>query len=290
MGGELHEDPGATVGGKRVVGLGHNRMRVGSPVRHHDYDVEFDHENGLGKSMGWLLFWLLVGWIVVKITPGRTEAAVESFRQAGGSAFLVGWLALVLIIPGLIAVALLTALLCITIIGIPLGIALLFAYFLLLGVFSVWGGVVGAALVGERVATRPGQMKPTLMRSVMMGVLAVAGAKVVATFIQVLHVPVFSGFGKLFGVVLIILSCLIGVAGWGALFRSEFTTGWIGRWWSGRRGTGGGPAPPPPMPPGAPAYGAAGAGSSGTVVTTIVTPPPPAPPDRASLAPPSPPE
>jgi len=293
MGGELHEDPGAVVSGKRVVGLGRNRERIlSAPLRHRTFDVDVERGNRVARSLAWLLIWLLLGWVVVKITPGRTQAAVDSFRQSGGGAFLVGWLAVVLLIPGLIAVALLTALLCITIIGIPLGIALLFAYFLLVAVFGVWGGVVGAAVLGERLAVRQGQMHPTLMRATMIGVLSLGGALFVASVMKAIHfIPLFSGFGQLFHVLLIVFTILVGVTGWGALLRSEFTTGPIARWWHGRRGPAVGPGPgsPAPAPPGP--Y-APPPGPAGTVVTTLDTaapppPPPPSPPE--SFMPPRPP-
>jgi hypothetical protein len=289
MGGELHEEPGASVGGKRVVGLGKGRdMRVARRLRSYDHDMDLDvgrrTAHGLSKSLGWLLVWLLVGWATVKIAPGRTGAALESFRQAPGASFLTGWLALVLTVPGLVAVALLTALLCITIIGIPLGIALLFAYFLFLAVFAVWGGVVGAAVVGEQFSQRQGVGSPTLMRAVIAGLLLLDGALVLASLMRMMHfIPFFSGFGTFFKVLLIIANALVGVTGWGALLRSEFTTGIIARWWHGRRGSAGTPVTPAPVPGPVPASPA-----SGVVVTSVpsAVAPPPAP---AEPAPPPPP-
>jgi len=289
MGGELHEESGATVGGKRVVGLGGKGIRSARDFRS-DFDIDIDSDRrrdrgDLGGSLAWLLVWLLVGWAIVKITPGRTTAALESFRRGPGTSFLVGWLALVLTVPGLIAVALLTALLCITIIGIPLGIAVLFGYFLFLAVFCVWGGAVGAAVIGERISIRQGLASPTLMRSMVTGVLVLSGAMVLAQLMQAISfMPLFGGLGKFLWVLLLIANILIGVAGWGALLYSEFTTGLIARWWSGRR-------TPPPAPP-APAPPPAGPvpGASGTSVTTVDVPAPPiAPVAPAPPVPPSPP-
>ncbi|MEO5618248.1 MAG: hypothetical protein ABIS67_10785 [Candidatus Eisenbacteria bacterium] len=285
MGGELHEESGAVVGGKRVVGLGGKNDRAG---RHFRQDSDSDaaegrtrrEANALGSSIASLIIWLLLCWAIVKITPGRTSAALDSYRRGPGTAFLVGWLALVLTVPGLIAVALLTALLCITIIGIPLGIAVLFGYFLFLAIFVVWGAAVGAAVIGERIAMRRGIASPTLMRAMITGVLVLDGAMVAAQILRL--VPVFSGFGMFAWVVILIASILISVAGWGALLHSEFTTGLLARWWHGRRG---GPAAKPAPPPLEPAPGDLAPGGSGTAVTTVAVPSVQTP----STAPPTPP-
>ena len=290
MGGELHEETGAVVGGKRVVGLGKNSHIGRKYSRDFDIDVQPDRhrsENKLASSMAWLLIWLMIGWAIVKITPGRTAAALEAYRNGPGASFLVGWLALVLTVPGLIAVALLTALLCITIIGIPLGIAVLFGYFLFLAVFVVWGSVVGAAVIGERLAVRQGFPSPTLMRATVTGLLVLNGGLLAARLLQ--FVPLFGGIGKFAWVILLIANILIAVAGWGALLRSEFTTGLIARWWHGRRG---GPASPSAPPPYDPAPIPPATGGSGTSVTTVAVPQAPvaaAPPHSfASPLPPSP--
>ncbi len=281
MGGELHEDTGASVGGKRVVGLGGK----GLGERRARRTVEFDggdarrHTKDLSGSIAWLLVWLLIGWTVVKLTPGRTAAAIETFRRAPGTSFLVGWLALVLTVPALIAVVLLFALLCITIIGIPLALALLFGYFLFLAVFVVWGGVVGAAVVGERVAVRRGVAAPSLMRATITGVIVLGGAEAATLLLQAMtFIPPFVGLGKFLWVLLCIATILVGVAGWGTLLYSEFTTGLIARWWHGRR-PGAPPAPPPPPPPAPPA---GPQGGPATAVTTVEVPPAAAPPPPPS--------
>jgi uncharacterized protein YcfJ len=294
MGGELHEESGAVVGGKRVVGLGGKNSRLGREyARKFDIDVDRDErraENKLGKSLAWLLVWLMIGWAIVKITPGRTAAALEAYRRGPGASFLVGWLALVLTVPGLIAVALLTALLCITIIGIPLGIAVLFGYFLFLAVFVVWGSVVGASVIGEHLAMRQGFLTPTLMRATITGLVVLNGGLFAARLIQV--IPMMGGLGKFFWVILLLANIMIAVAGWGALLRSEFTTGILARWWHGRRS---GPTPPTAPPPYEPAPVGpgpigSGPGGSGTSVTTVTVPPSPsAPAPFSSLMPAAPP-
>ena len=297
MGGELHEEPGAAVGGKRVVGLGGNRRA--SRVRHlRDLDIDLDHprsDHGIGVSFAWLLCWLFVAWLIAKIAPGRTAAAVELFRSRPGTSFLTGWLAIVLTIPGLIAVVVVFALLCVTLIGIPLAIAVLFGYFIFLALFVVWGGVVGAALVGERVALRQGVVAPTILRAAVMGVLVLDGALLVSHLIEAL--PFFGWFGRLAHVILIIVNSLIGVTGWGALLYSEFTTGMIARWWHGRRGgSGGGPTPAPAGIGAPPPVVDPTSTSGGTSVTTVTVPQgpvapqsfaPPPPPPPAPPAPPS---
>jgi hypothetical protein len=307
MGGELHEEPGAIVSGKKsIVGLGRHGGRLARALAEREVAVRTQHH--VGGALGWLLVWLLIGWVTVKLAPGRTGAAVEEIRRSPGASFLLGWLAIVLTVPGLIAVALLVALLCITIIGIPLGIALLFAYFLFLGVFAIWGGVVGAAFLGERVAQRQGGAAASLMRVTMYGLLVINGAMVGAEVMKLMgFIPFFSGFGKFFKVLFVIASALIGVTGWGALLRSEFTTGWIARRWRGRRGDGGvGPVPVPAGPspgPGGPtivttvpsasaagfASPAPGMQAPPAVPPPPVVPPPPSVPPPPAWPPPSPP-
>ena len=302
MGGELHEEHGAVVGGKRVVGLGSKNIHIRNGSRLRDLDIDVDrprHRANVGGAIGWLICWLIVSWAIAKVAPGRTTAALESFRRGPGTSFLVGWLAIVLTVPALIAVVLLTALLCITIIGIPLGIAVLFAYFLFIAVFVVWGGVVGAAVVGERVAQRQRVAAPSITRLVVGGVIVMNGALVIGKLIEAMGViPGFGALGKFVTVLVIIANSLIGVTGWGALLYSEFTTGVIARWWHGRRASSlttasaaasAGAAAAPIVDP---------AATGGTAVTTVTVPqgpvtpqsfapPPPPPPPPPPASPPS---
>jgi len=289
MGGELHEDPGAVVGGKRVVGLGGKNVRVRNRHRGIDIDVDNDRprirSNKVGRSVGYLLFWLLIGWVIAKLAPGRTVAALDSFRRGPGTSFLVGWVAIVLTVPALIAVALLTALLCITIIGIPLGIAVLFAYFLFLAVFVVWGCVVGAAVVGTQVAQRQRIANPSIVRLVVSGFLLMNGSLVVARILGL--IPGLGWFGGFASVLILIANALIAVTGWGALLHSEFTTGWIARWWHGRRG--GSPTVPVTPAPVAPVVVDPTAAPGGTTVTTVQVPQGPVAPQSFAPSPPPPP-
>ena len=306
MGGELHEEHGAVVGGKRVVGLGSKNIHIRNS-RLRDLDIDVDrprHRANVGGAIGWLICWLIVSWAIAKVAPGRTLAALESFRRGPGTSFLVGWLAIVLTVPALIAVVLLTALLCITIIGIPLGIAVLFAYFLFIAVFVVWGGVVGAAVVGERVAQRQRVAAPSITRLVVGGVLVMNGALVAGKLIEAMgFIPGFGALGKFVTVLVIIANSLIGVTGWGALLYSEFTTGMIARWWHGRRAGTLATAAAGAAPATAPAPIVDPAATGGTSVTTVTVPqgpvtpqsfappppppPPPAPPPPPPASPPS---
>ena len=260
MGGELHEEPGATVGGQRVVGLGRNRDRGAHPDVDHgeDEDKHKDHDDGVGEAFAWLVVWLLIAFLVTKLFPGRTGEALATFDRDPGAAVLAGLLGLVLAVPGLIAVVIVVVLLCITIIGIPLAIAALFGYMALIAVIYGWGAVVGAAALGQRVLAKRGQAG-SLTRHALVGVLLLDGAGLLAEILQATNFGAIDALGGLLGVLAILANLLVCVIlGPGALMRSELATGFVGRWWHGRRAaqttaTSTEPPPAPPAPPAAPA-------------------------------------
>jgi hypothetical protein len=305
VGGQLHEEDGAQVGGQRVTALGGGKGRI---VRKFEVDdggvtIDRDHDDDgedVAAALARLLVLLLIGWAMARIFPGRTGAALDTLRREPAMSVGIGGLVWALIIPSVIALALVVALLCITIIGIPLALAALLGYAAFLVVFVLWGYVVGAGAIGRAVAARQGVANPTLTRSVVTGVLVLAGAMVVAELLQLGRGPL-GGFGTFIKVILIITEVLVVTFGGGAWLRSEFQTGMLGRWWAGRRGMSGfGRATPAPTVPGA---AMAGAGAAGTTVSppaysppaynpSTYSPPPPAPapetPPAPGTAPPNP--
>ena len=276
-GGQIHEEPGATVSGQRVTAIPGSRVKR---IHRHMVDDTGDHVGGIVATMIWLIIWLGVGWAIAQLAPARTVAAIETLQRAPMLSVGIGALILALIIPSVIALSLVVAFLCITIIGIPLALAALVGYGLFFVVFGVWGYVVGAGAIGaainqRRRATTPAPAgtaapaviagthgPPTVASSVLTGILVMTGSLVVGSLFGGSMIPApFRVLGGFLFVIAIIMMGLSALAGGGAWLRSEFQTGTLGRWWQGRklRSTVTVPprppvmaaAPPPPSPPSA---------------------------------------
>jgi len=283
--GELHEEPGAYVSGERVSALSGGRgERLARRLRL--------SQSGHGRDWGWgglklfgelmrLLIAIGLTVLVAWLFQGRIAVGAETLKRQPALSLGIGALVHALFIPSIVALALVMALLCITIIGIPLALAALVGYLLFFVVFWVFGLVVGAAVVGERIAARRGVTAMPLWQSAMLGVLVVVGAGFVGNLFAVAGVPGFGGLGKLVVVLAAITSVVLGVMGGGAWLKWEFTEGVFGRWrgrWEGRNAARVPPAPsgPPPVTPyGPPAVAAppAAPASPGTYM-----PPGPEPP------------
>lgn len=256
LGGTLLEEPGASVGGQRVTAPRTRGARFMLPV--------------LGAiGAGFEIMGLLVGalvlmglsWLVVKLAPGRTQDALDVIDRDGGAAFMVGLLLWALIIPSVIVLAIAMALLCITIIGIPLAAAVAVGYVAFFVVAAFWGAVVGFTLIGRQVHGRLRGPVPSLAVAAIWGVLAVQALRIGAELFHVL--PFFGFVGGLVKVVYIVASIVLFTLGAGALVLSEYRKRTIQDWWNRIRPTTPGmrshahevpPAPPsPPAPPAPPA-------------------------------------
>jgi hypothetical protein len=270
-GGQIHEEPGAIVGGQRVTAIPGSRLKR---IHRQAQEETGEHVAGVMAAMVWLIIMLGMGWAIAQLAPARTVAAVETLQRAPLLSFGIGAMILALIIPSLIALSLVVAFLCITIIGIPLALAALLGYGLFFAVFGIWGYVVGAGAIGSLIlrrraalATAPGAVvdhgSPAgISRAVVAGVLVMTGSLV---FGSLLHSSPMLGplrvLGGLAFILSIITMALSSLAGGGAWLRSEFQTGTLGRWWHRRKlpavkpaGSAAAPAPPtPPAPPAAPA-------------------------------------
>jgi hypothetical protein len=268
MGGELHEEEGSSIGGQRVTAIGKGR-------RHFPRSIAMDQARRgahIAASMVWLVITLLFAWMLAALAPGRTGAALASLKREPGSAALTGFLAVILAVPSIVALALVAALLCITIIGIPLAVAALLGYFCFLALLWVWGFVVGATALGERVAARQGPGPVSLTRAALYGVLLISGAGLVGTL---LHQVGLGAIGTLFRVAAFLTFSVVTLLGSGAWLRVEFESGMLSRLW-GRRASRTAaesviaappvaaataqppmspPAPPPVDPPAPPALG-----------------------------------
>lgn len=265
-GGQIHEEPGAYVGGQRVTAL--PGTRVGRVHRITEHAVE-RHVGRVVASVIWMLVLLGLAWAVTQLAPGRTAAAVATLQRAPLLSSGIGGLILALIIPSVIALSLVVALLCITIIGIPFALAALLGYGMFLVVFGIWGFIVGAGGVGAWVVRRRGgasapvEAAPgpgSISRAVLTGVALLTGMLVLGSLFRAVGLLFpFRVLGGFMFVIGIILMSVVTVAGGGAWVRSEFETGMLGRWWQRRRQPPVVPAtpaptpPPPPAPPAPPA-------------------------------------
>ncbi|MBI5709719.1 MAG: polymer-forming cytoskeletal protein, partial [Candidatus Eisenbacteria bacterium] len=274
VGGKLHEEPGATVRGERVTALGGRGSRA---LKHYGvHPGRFEPEPWRGpvravSAVIWFFIFLGVAWLIAHLAPGRTRAAVDTLAREPGWSTVVGFGAWLMTIPSLIALSLVVALLCITIIGIPLALAALVGYAAFFAVMAVWGYVVGAGALGERLALRQGRSGFGIAQAVVWGVLAVAGLGLAGQLLRSLGlVGPLRGLGTFLHVIAIVASSVMAVVGGGAWLKSEFRTGWFGRRW-GRRKNG----PPAADAPGA--AGPAGPPTSGTPPPAPGAAPPPAP-------------
>ena len=263
MGGTLHEEPGATVGGQRVTAApkwpgGKLFLPMITAV-----GTGFEVASQLMK----MLLWIGFAWLIVKLAPGRTQEALDTIRREAGMSFIIGLALWAVIIPSMIALALVIALLCITIIGIPLAAAVAVGYVAFFVVAAVWGTVVGYTLLGGELHQRIKGSAPTIVRAAIWGVVAVVGLRVVGSLLHVL--PIFGFVGGLVKFVAAAMTVLLATLGAGALVRSEYLRRTVQDWWNRarpnipgqRRGdapptmhTGDSVPPPPPPPPPAPVY------------------------------------
>lgn len=249
LGGTLHEEAGATVGGQRVTAPRSRGAHLMLPF--------LGAIGATAKIVGLLvgaLVLLGLSWLVVKLAPGRTEDALAVIERDGAAAFMVGLLLWALIIPSVILLAIAMALLCITIIGIPLAAAVAVGYVAFFIITAFWGGVVGSSLIGRLVHERFRGPVPSLAVAVIWGVLAVQGLRVGAELFHV--IPFFGFLGGLVKAVYFVVSIVLVTLGAGALVLGEYRKRTLQDWWSRVRPSR--PArrddtpPPPPTPPPAP--------------------------------------
>ena len=254
IGGALIEEQGAYVGGQRVTAMGGKNIREWKP-RHERRERE---GGGVSAALVWLVILLGIAWCFAQLFGGRTRAAVEVAALQPGLSFGIGSLVVALIVPSIIALCIVVALLCSTIIGIPLALAARLGYFLFLALLGIWGYVVGAAFLGGAASKRFEKpptlsfgvppVEPSIVRKAVIGVLILAGSILAGQMVRWIGAgtPLY-GLGTLVLVLGIIASAFATLIGMGAWFRAEFATGRFGRWWHGRRGR---PTPVPPPPTG----------------------------------------
>ena len=273
LGGDLTEEPGAQVSGQKVTA----GRAGGWSIRDRSNPIDTgDREDGdssgsrrqgdrVAGALVWLLVLTLFGWLFVRVAPGRTVAAIETFNRSPGLSLGIGSMIWALIIPSLIALVLVVALLCITIIGIPLALAALVGYALFLAVLMLWGFTVAGTLLGGGLskATQDGTLSGappsthpagvagaavgvgagatltphgvSLMRRMLTGVGVLMGSIVMGQLLRASGLGPLHGMGTLMLVLGIIASAIATTIGAGALLRSEFAMGTFHVIWNGRR-------------------------------------------------------
>jgi hypothetical protein len=269
LGGHLREQPGSHVGGQRVSAGGLPRGWSGWPFLGFLGLVGSGVKAALTIAM--MIVLLLVAWGFTQLAPKRTLAAFEAFKREPLMCLGLGLLAWALILPSIVALALVVAILCITIIGIPLALAVILGYVLALMLLVVWGYVVGWVVLGERLARQLGRSAPSLTLMAVWGIVALTVIRVVG--------HLFGGIpmGGLAGGMLVLLAKVIGgvlmTVGAGALLRTQARRDAIGQWWTGARAAAGQVATPgsgSPAPASTP--------GSATAPTMPAGDPPPSPP------------
>lgn len=251
IGGQLREQPGSHVGGQRVTAGGLPRGWFPGPF------FGFLGMVNSGIKAAWaiskMLFLLLIAWGFTQLAPQRTQTAFDEFRREPLKCMVFGLLAWVLIVPSVVALALVVAILCITIIGIPLALALLLGYALAIALLVVWGYVVGAALLGDRLARQLGRPVSTLTLMAVWGIVALTTIRVVGHLFSGL--PMGGAPGGMLVVLAVMVSGALMTVGAGALLRTQLRRDSLGQWWPPRRGATtatAAPDPAAPIPPASP--------------------------------------
>ena len=255
IGGTLSEEPGSSVGGQRVTAPRTPGAKLFFPVL---------AVVGTGFQMlahaAVALVMLGIAWLFAKLAPGRTQAALDQIAAEPGPSFIIGLLLWALIIPSVIALALVIAVLCITIIGIPLAAAVAVGYCAFFMLAGLWGTVVGYGVMGQLVFRRFKGGPPTLLQSLIWGAFALHSLRIASDLFHV--VPLLGFVGGLLTFVQFVLFACLATLGAGALVRGEYQRRSLQNWWSRMRPAGATrndvppPPPPPPAPPGPSSSGA----------------------------------
>ena len=228
IGGQLHEEPGSHVGGQRVTAGGLSNRWFPGPI----FGV-FNSGLKAAWTIAKMLLVLLVAWGFTQLAPHRTQAAFEMFKNEPVKCLGFGLLAWALIIPSVVALALVVAILCITIIGIPLAIAVLLGYVLAIVLLVVWGYVVGAAVLGERLARQLGRSVSSLTLMAVWGVVALTVIKVVGHLFG--GIPMGGAPGGMLIVLATVITGVLVTVGAGSLLTTQLRRDSLSRLWPGTR-------------------------------------------------------
>jgi len=256
IGGTLREEPGSSVGGQRVTAPRTRGARFFWPM----LNVVGTGVKMITHGLA-MLFMLGIAWLFAKLAPTRTQAAIDQVEREPGPSFVIGLMLWALIIPSVIALALVIAVLCITIIGIPLAAAVAVAYCAFFLLAALWGTVVGYGVLGHRLYPRFKSTPASMVQALIWGGVALHGLRIAGDVFHV--VPVFGFVGGIFTLIHFLLVFALGTLGAGALVRGEYRRRSLQNWWSRMRPATPGAArndvPPPPPPPASPPPAGSGA-------------------------------
>ncbi len=162
------------------------------------------------RRLIWVLVLVGLGLLAFQIFPGRMRRLSDTAGERGLVAFLAGFAGWILWLPAFL-------ILCVTIIGIPVAILLLF----LTPLVTLLGYIAVAESAGRRISHRFGGTVAGSAKAVFLGVLGLEGALLVARLLAV--------FGSIFSFIGWILAmvgyCVIFIAltmGFGAFLMSRF--------------------------------------------------------------------
>ena len=220
LGGQVRKAPSASILGSSVSVGSMPNAAAGLGVL-----------NFVGKSVDvaakviGVLFWMLLAWVVIMLTRARSQRVAGRIDQLPLDSLGWGALGVFAIAPGAVAVALAAALLCVTIIGIPVAVLGILGYILGVVVLLFWGTIVGAAALGGWLVRRlsPRLGTPELTRNTLVGVIALSAFGIVGSLFQSvgLMVPpagLLGGLLRVLGVVAFIGAACAGV---GAILRTR---------------------------------------------------------------------
>ncbi len=276
VGGTVHEEPGAYVSGKTMTVASGSWFGRNVRTRPWREEAERHAEWGafrLARSFMGLVVAVLFTLLIVWLFPSRVMSGAEVARRQPAASLGIGALVYALFIPSVVALVIVVALLCITIIGIPLALAALLGYCLFFVVFALFGLTIGSTLVGEWVARKRGTAALPLWQTAVTGTLLLGGAKFIGRLFQL--VPGIGWLGTMLAVVTVLVVILLGTLGGGAWLKWEFGEGLFGRWrgrWESRR---------PPVAPATP-YGPPPGSPYGPPAAPAPSAPPPSPPPAPS--------
>jgi len=228
LGGNVHVQPGGGVRGDAVSIGGRVINDTGRALHGPSVSLpsvppwlfNFDVVNLIGQGIAVvkILFTLLLfaagAWAANALAPERSERAVAYVRARRGLAFVWGLGTFIGIAPSAVAVALFSALLCITLIGIPVAILLLAAYVVALILLVLWGSLIGSAIVGRWVwhRLRPLEPEAHLLKAMLIGIATLAVPNVGGHLLRSLGtmVPIASGLG----IAIWVMGCLLSLSFW----------------------------------------------------------------------------
>lgn len=245
VGGRVHDLGDAEVLGERVS------VDIGFPIPFAAWGVQGEE---IARRARWFKFgfWITVLAITLvfslflyALMGRRLDVASRRVENQPGHSFLIGLLG-ALASPFAFVIAF--VLLCITIIGIPLALAL---PVLFLAVIAA-GFAVASLTVGRRLAARGdgNELAPSRgpYRHILLGFAALAALWILSMFLKLANGPI-AAFAMLFGVLGFFVLVTASILGFGALMTTRFGTSPVPAPAGGPLPPGSAP-PPPPLPAG----------------------------------------